>query len=141
MRVIGDVVLKTSALGRDKKWEVVEPITLEYKDYIITIKPGYKTDGASIPRILWDNIGHPMSTKFITAALFHDILYDSEAMPREFSDDLFGDLLDASGVGEIKEWIMEVAVEVFGGATWDKHTATSIEWANSYLTIIAPDHL
>jgi len=135
MKVIGDVVLKTPSLGKEKKWEVVQEISLIYSGYKLTIHPGYKTDGASIPRIVWDSIGHPMSTHFITAALFHDILYDSEAMPREWTDEMFGRVLLESGVGKVREWLMEISVKMFGGCTWKKHTPASIEKANSYLSI------
>ena len=133
--VFGDVVLRTKNLGQEDVYTVDEDIVLIYDGWRITVKKGYKTDGASIPRLVWDNIGHPFYTKFITAAIFHDILYETEVMPIQWTDDMFGDILEASGVPEWKEWIMEHAVEWFGDSTWEKHTEAQITQAKQYLVI------
>ena len=67
---IGDLLLKP-----DKPPRYVLMKDFSYKDpkgKIWTTKQGYKTDGASIPRVLWSVIGDPYGGGYIKSAVIHD---------------------------------------------------------------------
>lgn len=85
----------------------------------IRIPEGYITDGASIPRLFWEEIGSPYQPKFMLAAIIHDYLceiYDgdikndySKTSNTEMSE-LFFVLLIENEVDETKAELMHTAV-------------------------------
>lgn len=94
-----------------------------YEDIIL---PGYRWDGASIPRILIPVVGGPFESPHFEPSPWHDIGYGAQDFPRSVEDDLFGcgieytarelGLTDYHGQGNEKE----LAVELFGGKPWKK---------------------
>ena len=54
-----------------KLYEVVESFTVEH----LYVPKNTKTDGASIPSLFWQIIGHPFSPPFVAYAIGHDYLY------------------------------------------------------------------
>jgi len=97
-----------------------EPVEYYENGKTVTVKAGFCFDGASIPQAVWSMIGHPMTPKFIPAALLHDALYASHAMPRDEADAIFRDLLNQSGVGYLKRAAMARAVQAFGRFAWGR---------------------
>ncbi len=88
----------------------------------VLVPKGYQTDGASIPRFLWEEIGHPFSPKFITAAIVHDwhcnihdgvVKLNSQIVSVDEMSDLFFDLLRLDGVGVFKSFSMEQVVRAY----------------------------
>lgn len=88
----------------------------------VLVPKGYKTDGASIPRFLWEEIGSPFLPSFITAAIVHDyhcnirdgvVTLNSDTISVDEMSDLFFDLLRADGVCTIKAFSMEQAVRLY----------------------------
>lgn len=94
----------------------------------LTIRAGYPTDGASIPRVLW-RLAHPFQPRFIASALTHDALYSSELLPRNLADEIFRRLLREDGVPRWKARAMWLAVRGFGWLVWRGHTAASVRKA------------
>jgi hypothetical protein len=94
--------------------------------YRITVMRGFVTDGASIPPVLWWIIGNPWNGLVLPAAIIHDALYQSEALPRAVADEVFYQLLRRRGVGRVKAWAMWAGVRAAGWTTWQGHTRASI---------------
>ena len=44
-------------------------------DVVVRVRPGFRTDGASIPRLLWRVFGSPYDPDIFAAAIAHDALY------------------------------------------------------------------
>ena len=86
----------------------------------VTVKGGFLTDGASIPRFLWRLYGSPFLGKYTASAIIHDALYGSHLTTKEVADDLFLEMMEAEGVSYWKRKTMYWAVKYFGGSSWDK---------------------
>ncbi len=125
---------RVQPLGGKDMMTLSDDLTAEWDGLEILVKAGYRTDGASIPRLAWRVVGNPWE-EYLAAAVVHDILYETEALEREDADRCFLDLMEFCGVGKIRRAIMYRAVKVFGGATWKKHNAQSIALARNFLGI------
>lgn len=55
----------------------------------ITVRRGFRTDGASIPRQVWAVLGHPFDCVRIIAAVVHDAIYATHLLPRLLADWLY----------------------------------------------------
>jgi hypothetical protein len=97
---------------------------------------GYITDGASIPRVFWITTGFPVDPDLLPAALAHDCLYGGEMVPRKQADDIFHELLRTNGVGRYRAWKCWLAVRLFGGAVWARHTFESIAFTRAYASFV-----
>ena len=81
---------------------------IKYKD--ITIKPGFKTDGASVPRLLWV-IFPPNRTDYLPCAIIHDYLCDLEQYHK--ADQYFCDCLKELKVDKFSRILMVLAVKIY----------------------------
>jgi len=92
---------------------------------IVAVKPGFKFDGASIPKLFWSLVGSPFTGKYQRPALLHDALYGAEIFPRKICDEIFLEYMKEEGVGWWKRNLMWIAVRSFGGFVWssDAHRA------------------
>lgn len=89
----------------------------------VLVPKGYLTDGASIPKFLWEEVGCPFDPQFMTAAIVHDYhcnirdgvvkISDAYQITVDEMSELFFDLLLADGVFIGKAWLMEQAVRVY----------------------------
>jgi len=80
--------------------------------YWITIKEGFVTDFASIPRVFW-NIVSPYD-KHAKAAVIHDYLYKTRELPRRICDEIFLEAMEVLGVSWWKRNLMYYIVRVLG---------------------------
>jgi len=83
----------------------------------ITLRAGFRWNGASIPRWLWWLVGSPFHPLFMVASAFHDALYQYGSrlgITRREADDLFFALLRADGVSLVRASAMWLAVRAFG---------------------------
>ena len=99
----------------------------------ITVKKGFKFDGASIPKLFWNVIGSPFTGKYRVAALIHDGLYAAEAYERDICDIIFLEIMKEHGVSWLKRHTMYMAVRAGGWAVWKTHTTQSVEKAKLYV--------
>lgn len=86
----------------------------------VVVPAGTRTDGASIPRILWPLCGHPLQAPRAYAALFHDYLY-SGGVPgctRAQADKCYFLLLRHYGVSWLKAKTEYCALRMFGWSHW-----------------------
>ncbi len=116
--------------------KLLEDFSYENNQFKITVKKGFIFDGASVPRFFWRVVGHPFSYALIRAALVHDVMYASEYFKREVADELFSEMLDISGVSELKEDVMTLGVRIGGGDVWDEHTQESVLDALNYIKVV-----
>ena len=114
-------------------WTVMErwvspSFDLDGKLYRVEVLPGYQTDGASVPRIAWTLIGHPMQQPLLGPALVHDILYSSQ-LTRNHStaDEIFLYLMRKTGsISWVKRNTVWSQVRLWGWIVWSRHTEQSI---------------
>lgn len=124
-------------LNEEKKIELSEEITFFLPDAReLKIKPGFQFDGASIPKICWTSIGHPLEHRFILAALMHDALYAVQYLERNIADQYFYDFLRKfSRVGNYTAWKMYAGVRLFGGTAWNEKDHFQIMEARELITL------
>lgn len=114
-------------------------------DYAADILPGFRIeilggftfDGASIPRVFWLTTGHPMSPELQASALIHDAVYCAELMTRADADGLLYHCLRCDGVGWYRARKIWLAVRMFGGVVWARHTPETIARSRMYCSLIA----
>lgn len=100
----------------------------------LRVAPGFVSDGASIPRILWPFVGPRYSRATFPAAFCHDALYAAELLPRRDADDIFYFHLRhrTSWLTASAYWL---AVRIFGGFVRGSHTPESVAAARALCRI------
>jgi hypothetical protein len=104
-------------------WRLQNDFSYENDNVKITVKSGFITDGASIPRWLWSIVGNPLESDLLKPAIIHDGLYAIMKLTRLESDKLLKEMLLFNGTAKIKAFLVYYAVRLFGGSHWDKNTA------------------
>lgn len=108
---------KTVRINKEWKYKYTDDsIDLEFE---ATVKPGFITDGGSIPRFAWGMIA-PFGIG-LPGYLIHDALYATWYLPRDISDKILYDTIRYAGMGWIKSNIVYHAVRTFGGSAWKGH--------------------
>lgn len=110
-------------------WRLMDDYCVDLHGWALIINRGFEFDGASIPRICWRMVGHPMQLPMLAAAITHDALYASEIVAREIADRIFRDLMQELGIGWAKRNAVYFAVRSFGGLVWRNHTQQSVDEA------------
>jgi len=100
-------------------YRLVSTLSFTNSKYVITVKPGVITDGASIPRFAWSLIGCPLSGKYVGSAIIHDALYDSQILSRQEADRIFYDMLLHNGVSKFIAKIIYYSVRLFGSKNYN----------------------
>jgi len=98
-----DVVLQPL---REHKFKLIKD--LKYKDVII--KKGFRTDGASVPRIFWF-LFPPNRTDYLPCAIIHDYLCDKEEYKK--ADKCFKQCLEELKVDKFSRTLMYWAVRIY----------------------------
>ena len=121
---VGDQGSGIGDQGSESAWSVV-----------VHVKPGFRTDGASIPRILWRVFGSPYDPDIFPSAIGHDALYRGEIVPRKDADRAFLKMMEKSGVPEKKRWLVYRGVRWFGWITYLGHTNESVREARRHIEL------
>lgn len=93
-------------------------VVLSHVDQVmhwVTIPPGYRFDGASIPRCLWSLIGSPFEPSLMKAACVHDWYCEHTAdcyQSRVIGDAVFFYLLTKAGVARWRRVLMYLGVRL-----------------------------
>ena len=103
-------------------WSLLNDFSYENDKYLITCKSGFVTDGASIPKSFWSIVGCPLEGDLLSGAIIHDGLYTKMSLPRDVCDELLKEMLEFSGVSEVRADLIYVAVREWGGSHWNKDT-------------------
>ena len=101
--------------GRARKLLNDVPVLINGQPYVIPA--GFVTDGASVPRGLWNLF--PPYGRYSKAALIHDFLYQFGAMTRAQADYVFLEAMKELGVGFLARWAMYSGVRAGGWAAWN----------------------
>lgn len=104
-------------------------------DVEVRVKPGFRTDGASIPRLLWRVFGSPYDPDIFAAAIGHDALYRGEIVPRRDADAAFLYMMAKHGVRKRRRRLIWLGVRLFGWITWLSHTPESVAEARRYISL------
>ena len=107
---------------------------------VLETLPGFVFDGASIPKLCWTTVGHPLEHRFLYAALLHDAMYSAQYLSRTAADKLFYSFLrDFAGVGFAAACKIFAAVRLFGGIAWRSKTKEQIESARRLVHLEEPE--
>ena len=98
-----DVILQPL---KSHKFKVVKSFT--FKD--IKIPVGFRTDGASVPRIFW-SLFPPNRTDYLPCAIVHDFLCDQGRYKK--ADECFKECLEELQVDRFSRTIMYLAVRLY----------------------------
>ena len=112
------------------------PATVGGWDVTVHVMPGFRTDGASIPRLLWPIFGSPYDPDIIADAIAHDALYRGRIVPRRDADDAFRDMMKARG--RIRAWKRRriwLGVRLFGWIAWLRHTPEGVAEARRHISL------
>ena len=111
------------------------PATVSGWDVTVHVMPGFRTDGASIPRLLWPIFGSPYDPDIIAAAIGHDALYRGRIVPRRDADNAFRDMMEANGIPARKRRRIWLGVRLFGWITWARHTPEGVAEARRHISL------
>lgn len=111
------------------RWVVIRGLSVSLRvptfAGVVTVPQGRHTDGASVPRLLWALIGHPLSGNVYPAALVHDELYLRAITTRREADAVFyhllTQLLPASAWARVRCYSYWAGVRVGGWVGWRHH--------------------
>lgn len=113
--------LKIEEVRKGRLWKTLDSFTyVASGNQRIQVPEGFKTDGASIPRIFWTIVGHPMS-RYAQAAVVHDYLYHIRQFTRARSDEVFLEAMEDLKVPFYKRYPMWLYVRSFGWVPWNKY--------------------
>lgn len=89
-----------------------------FKEVVVPV--GFKTDGASIPRLPLTRwiIGTPLVGEYVRAALIHDYLYAVQTVNKGLADRIFERAMKDDGVSWWRRNLIYQAVSMFGGFAW-----------------------
>ena len=80
----------------------------------LMIPKGFKTDLASIPRILW-SIFPPQKSEFVTPSILHDYMYTIRYKnDRALADEVFYEAIKLKGASTITSLLMWSSLRLFG---------------------------
>ena len=94
---------------------------------IISIRSGFRTDGASIPVPLRRFIGNPFDTVRLIAAVCHDAIYATHLVPRIVADFIYYlALRQCSHMPRAYAFAEYLALRAGGKAAWNEKTPSDI---------------
>ena len=112
------------------------PFTLFSPAIIISIRQGFRTDGASIPQSLRRFIGHPFDHVRLIAAVVHDAIYATHLVPRIVADFIYYlALRQCSHMPRAYAFAEYLALRGRGKAAWNEKTPQSIAEAHKLVSV------
>lgn len=103
----------------EEAYEVAEDAASAFGGAAVKVPKFFQYDGASIPAPMWQLIGTPFQPRFMLAAVFHDWIFHTHQLKFGDANEMFYELLIASGVGATRASLMYAAVEGAGKAYWN----------------------
>lgn len=89
------------------------PLRFKIQDELFTVPQGFKTNLASIPRILWPLLS-PSHSDLMAPSIVHDWFYTTHYFDRRKSDLIFYSMLLENGSSKPRAYSMYYAVRLFG---------------------------
>lgn len=115
------------------------PATVAGWKVVVHVMPGFRTDGASIPRLLWFIFGTPYDPDIMADAIAHDAMYRGRIVPRKAADDTFRDMMEKSGIKRWKSRRIWLGVRLFGWIAWLRHTPEGVAEARRHIQLAFAD--
>ncbi len=117
-------VLIVSPLADGKSWVIMRDfgydVGAEGSNDTVNVEPGFVTDFASVPRVLW--WAFPKWGLYGNAAVIHDWLYWEKNRSREEADRIMLEAMEVLHVPRYKQILIYHAVRMFGGWAWQRNT-------------------
>jgi hypothetical protein len=110
MRFCCQLDVRVDADGEDRELLVDLAYISDVLGTVIVVPKGFRTDYASVPRILWSIL--PPSGKYTKAAVVHDYLCVTKICPRDKADKVFLEAMEDLGVSPVVRHIMYAGVRV-----------------------------
>ena len=105
----------------------IDSLPLPVPCIIVSIRHGFRTDGASIPQSMRRYIGHPFDHVRLIAAIVHDAIYATHLLPRILADWIyFVALRRCSHMPRAYAAAEYLALRAGGKAAWNEKTPESI---------------
>lgn len=98
-------------------YELLSNVNISVNGWDINVYSGFKWDGASIPRSLWEEIGCPMD--YMLESCIHDALYRTHLLDRKTSDKILHELVKQSN-GSVVAKAMYLGVRFGGDSAYEK---------------------
>ena len=116
-------ILIVSPMADGKRWIIRSDFGYDVSEKgsgeSINVPVGFKTDFASVPRLLWGMI--PRWGRYGNAAVVHDYCYWSQIYTRKRSDEIFKEGMVVLQVSSLLRNIIYYAVRIFGFMAWRKN--------------------
>ena len=99
---------------------LLEGITFDWEKKPFTVPAGFTSDGASVPRFLWDSVSPRVDPATLSGAIGHDFLYRTAppGWTRKMADDFFYDCIRLHGLSWWKAQKAYWGVRLFGSSSW-----------------------
>lgn len=94
--------------------ELRQSLSAAINGRLITIPSGFRCDGCSIPRVFQRVFGHPLTKRYLRAALFHDWLCTARPWSQRTVSRVFYAMLRQDRNGVVRSRLMFLAVRFFG---------------------------
>ena len=103
---------------KDNRFKTCEDMVVRVDDKVHIVPKGFKTDLASIPRVLWP-IFSPGDYDVIAPAVLHDWHYCcSKEVSRQHADDIFYFGLVSLGMSHKKAYFYYISLRALGGSSY-----------------------
>jgi hypothetical protein len=101
-------------------FELRKCLRFSFRGVRLAVPSGFKSDGASVPRMFWRLVFPPLDRNAIRAAILHDYLYrkDNFLFGRKDADALFLGLMILDGVKPHRAYLAYLGVRLFGSLSW-----------------------
>ena len=123
MKFIGKLITKDLD---DDMWEImVSYAFVDSKGVRHYVLKEFKSNGASIPRLLWSIVGTPRATDMAQSAVLHDFKYRYGGVSRKRADQLLREGMKVLGAPWWKRQIVYAGIRIGGFVIWEKYRAAS----------------
>jgi len=96
----------------------LEPLSYTVAGHIVTVPPGFTSDGFSCPRLLQILLSPQCDPRTLHAGLAHDHLYETHLSTRREADAFLRDDLVRHKFPLVLSYISWLAVRLFGWMYW-----------------------
>lgn len=114
--------LQLTPIG-ERRWRVTQPLVAATTYGRIVVPAGFVTDGASVPKPLW-NLFPPLDGDYDAAAVLHDYAYahaEELQLKRAQADALLYDGMVATNTDPEKRRVIYDGVRLGGHFAWQQH--------------------
>jgi len=113
--------VQVSPFADGDHWFLTQDLTYDVldTDIKITVKRGFVTDFASVPRLFWSLL--PTWGKYGPPAVVHDFLYWDQLCTREQSDRIMMLAMTESRVGWFRTRLIHAALRIGGAFSWSSN--------------------